>query len=525
MGWTYVLGGIGLFLLGMSMMTDGLKELADDALRKWLNRFTGGTFRAILSGTVITLLIQSSSAATIITIGFVSAGLISFTQSIGIIIGANIGTTSIGWIISLIGFKISLTAMSLPIIGAGALFRVFASNSLKPYGSVLTGFGLLFLGLATLQEGMTVQGDMLALSLLQGDGFLHHVLLVLMGFIMTVILQSSSASVATTLTFLHVGAITFDQGIFLVIGHHIGTTITALVAAMGASVSAKRTALTHVLFNLGTALVITTFSPIFISLTVFISTLISGTFDGVLGIAVFHTLFSLVGALIFVPFIHPFAKFIKRIIPEKGNPLTQYLDKNVATVPAVALEAAYKTLVKIINILTEEIISLVRWQKISNTFDKTIEKIEDAIAIMRKFLDSLHPHSLEDQNKLLSLIHALDHIERLIKVLKEEQRLEAISLQQNLMGEWVEILEQIPQSKTTDDLIKIATELENISTVIAEERRVKRNKYFLQSVRSETELETALAKVQALLWMDRLAYHYWRAIYRLTDSGMEESSA
>ncbi|NMA69553.1 MAG: Na/Pi symporter [Desulfitobacterium sp.] len=522
MGWTYVLGGIGLFLLGMSMMTDGLKELADDALRKWLNRFTGGTIRAIFSGALITLLIQSSSAATIITIGFVSAGLISFTQSIGIIIGANIGTTSIGWIISLVGFKISLTSMSLPIIGAGALFRVFARKAIKPYGSVLTGFGLLFLGLANLQEGMVLQEDILALNILQGESFLYLILLVLIGFIMTVILQSSSASIATTLTFLHVGAITFEQGIFLVIGHNIGTTVTALFAAIGASVSAKRTALTHVLFNLGTATVITLLYPLFISLTVFLSTLINGTFDAVLGIAVFHTLFSLVGALVFVPFIHPFAKLVKRILPEKGNPLTQYLDKNVATVPAVALEAAYKTLIGIINELTEEIIFLVRFQKTSDTFEKTIEKIEEAIVITREFLDSLHPHSMEDQNRLLSQIHALDHLDRLIKVLKEEQRIEAISLHHNLMGEWIEILERIPLSTSTDELIKVASSLENISTVIAEERRVKRNKYFLQSVRSETELETALAKVQALLWIDRLAYHYWRGIHRLTDSATVE---
>lgn len=525
MGWTYVLGGIGLFLLGMSMMTDGLKELADDALRKWLNRFTGGTFRAIFSGALITLLIQSSSAATIITIGFVSAGLISFTQSIGIIIGANIGTTSIGWIISLVGFKISLTAMSLPIIGAGALFKVFASKSLKPYGSVLTGFGLLFLGLATLQEGMVLQEDMLALGLLQGDNFLHQILLILIGFIMTVIMQSSSASVATTLTFLHVGAITFDQGVFLVIGHHIGTTVTALIAAVGASISAKRTALTHVLFNIGTAIVITVFAPLIISLTVLISTFINGTFDAVLGIAVFHTLFSLIGALIFVPFIHPFAKLIKSFLPEKGNPLTQYLDKNVASIPAVGLETAYKTLIEIIKELTEEIIYLVRWQKIGSSFEKSMEKIEEAIAILRKFLDSLHPHSIEDQSKLLSLIHALDHIDRLIKVLKEEQRIEAISQYQNLMGEWVEILEEIPQSPNVDDLIKVASSLEEISTSIANKRRVNRNKYFLQSVKSETELETALAKVQALLWIDRLAYHYWRAIHRLTDSNFPEDLA
>ena len=139
-----IFGGIGLFLLGMTMLTNGLKEIAGDALRKWLNTFTKGRFSAVISGAVMTMLVQSSTATTLLTIGFVSAGLLTFIQSIGVIIGANIGSTSTGWIISLIGFKISLQTMALPIIGVGVFMSLIAPNDIKKFGNVLTGFGLLF---------------------------------------------------------------------------------------------------------------------------------------------------------------------------------------------------------------------------------------------------------------------------------------------------------------------------------------------------------------------------------------------
>jgi len=522
LGWTYILGGIGLFLLGMGMMTDGLKELADDALKKWLNRFTGKTFSSIFFGALITMLIQSSSATTIITIGFVSAGLLTFTQSVGIIIGANIGTTSIGWLISLIGFKINLTAISLPIVGLGVFLTLFTSKRIKPYGSVLTGFGLLFLGIATLQNGMVLQENMLALDYLAGGTFFHKALLIIIGFIMTVIMQSSGASVATTLTLLHANAISFEQAAFLVIGQNIGTTITALFAAIGASVTAKRTALTHVFFNVGTAVMVILFAPLLLSLTVYISTSINGTFDAVLGIAIFHTLFSVFGSLVFVPFINPFAKFMVKILPEKGNPLTRYLDKNVASVPALAFGAAYKTLIEIVNELTEEVLALMQTQKVSSHFEHKLHNIEDAITTSRKFLATFLFTSVEDQNKHLSLIHALDHIDRLIKVLQEGQKTKIINLHGDLTYELTDILKKIPISTSTDNLKEVASLLKEISAEIANERRVGRDKYFEQSVRCETELDTALTKVQALLWIDRLAFHYWRAMERLTDTAVSE---
>ena len=466
----------------------------------------------------MTALIQSSSATTIITIGFVSAGLLTFIQSIGVIIGANIGSTSTSWIISLIGFKVNLNAMSLPIIGVGIFLKTFAPNKFKPYGSILAGAGLLFLGIQTLQDGMTVFDSMLMLDSFVGDTAFHKIVFILIGLFMTVIMQSSSAAIAVTLTALHAGAIPFELAAFLVIGQNIGTTITALLASIGASVSAKRTALTHVLFNLGTGSIAAIFCPLLLALTGSISTFVNGQFDATLGIAIFHTLFNLLGVILFVPFIRPFAHFVMKVIPDKGNPLTRYLDTNVASVPAVALEAAYKTLLAIMKELTEEILTFIQSQNITNEFEKTLQNVEDAIKTTKAFLKLFFAPSSEDQNKHLSILHALDHMDRLVKVLREEQKLEVINLPEGLMNEWSAILKEIQLSIHTDELDVVASLLEETSTKMANERRALRNEYFIQSVRSETELETALSKVQALLWIDRLVYHYWRAIARLTES-------
>lgn len=166
-----IFGGIGLFLLGMTMLTTGLKEIAGDALRSWLNTFTRGRFSAIATGTVMTILVQSSTATTLLTIGFVSAGLLTFMQSIGVIIGANIGSTSTGWIISLIGFKISLQTMSLPIIGVGVFMSFIGQNTFKNLGNILTGFGLLFLGIDMLQEGMGSAQDLISFESIKSNSF------------------------------------------------------------------------------------------------------------------------------------------------------------------------------------------------------------------------------------------------------------------------------------------------------------------------------------------------------------------
>ncbi|MET4561418.1 phosphate:Na+ symporter [Lysinibacillus parviboronicapiens] len=512
-----VLGGIGLFLLGMTMLTNGLKELAGDALKKWLNRFTGGTISSVLSGTLMTMLVQSSTATTLITIGFVSAGLLTFVQSIGVIIGANIGSTSTGWIISLIGFKINMQTMSLPFIALGVFVQLLAPRDFKAAGGLFTGFGLLFLGIDVLQGGMASVQDMIPFDSFQADTMGGKVILIVLGLIMTVIMQASSAAIAATLTALYAGAIDFEQAAYLVIGQNIGTTATALFATIGASTAAKRTAMTHVLFNVATAIIVTFGATFMFKLTEYVTTTIHDGFDETLGIAVFHTLFSVVGAIIFVPFARPFARMIEKIIPEKGSFLTRNLDDSVAKVPGVAVEVSFNTLQDITKELTTVIIMLIRSQKRTTEADSKLNQIDEAIEKTRLFMDSIQSTSKKDRYKHISLLHALDHLYRLAKALRE-QHPNSLQLQPMLTKKWLTVLEEVLLIIDEDSrLPEISMLLQETSAEMAAERRDKRNAYFENSVGNMVELETAVSKVEALLWIDRLVYHYWRTTARLAE--------
>ncbi|MER1957092.1 MAG: Na/Pi symporter [Solibacillus sp.] len=513
-----IFGGIGLFLLGMTMLTNGLKEIAGDALKKWLNKFTKGRISAVISGAAMTMLVQSSTATTLLTIGFVSAGLLTFIQSIGVIIGANIGSTSTGWIISLIGFKISLQTMALPIIGVGVFMSLIAPNDVKKFGNVLAGFGLLFLGIDMLQQGMGSAQDLIVFDKIPADSIVSIFLLIVIGLVMTVIMQASSAAMAATLTALFAGAIDFEQAAYLVIGQNIGTTATALFAAIGASVAAKRTAMTHLMFNLITAIIVTVVFSYFVRATEWITIAISGNFDETLGLAIFHTLFSVVGALIFIPLMGPFANLLIKMVPERENALTRNLDESLIEMPSVAIDVSFKTMRDIMLELTKAQQLLMQSKKVTVDYEKKMLEVEEALHITRKFLDGILVTSKLDRTKLISVLHTLDHLHRLIKVLREQQKVEALYLQEKLMQDWQELLTTIEDKLTEDDrLLDIAIILEHTSQEMAEARRNKRNQYFERSVSNETQLDLAVSKVDALLWIDRLIYHYWRATARMAE--------
>lgn len=212
-----VLGGIGLFLLGMILMTDGLKAVAGDSLRGVLSRFTGNRFSAVTMGALVTALVQSSSATTLATIGFVSAGLLGFGNAVGIMLGANLGTTSTGWLVGLLGLKLSIGDILLPFIGLGALARLIGRGRLAHAGSALAGFGVIFVGIDVLQGGMQELAENFKLDAFAQPGLAGRVWLVLIGAAMTVVMQSSSAAVATTLTALSSGALDLSQSAALVV--------------------------------------------------------------------------------------------------------------------------------------------------------------------------------------------------------------------------------------------------------------------------------------------------------------------
>lgn len=408
------LGGIGFFLLGMMLLTDGIKALAGTALRDILTRFVRGPVTAMLSGTALTAILQSSSATMLTTIGFVSAGLITFPQAIGVIFGANLGTSSTGWIVSLLGFKLSMGVIALPLVFVGAMMRLLTRGRTASIGIALAGFGLLFFGIGLMQEGMGGLSERIDLSSLPGDGIMGAFVLVLVGVVMTVVMQSSSAAMAVTLAALHTGGIDITQGAALVIGQNVGTTVTAALAAIGATNAAKRTALAHILFNVLTGVIAFGLLPAF--------AWIVDLFErhrahdaGVATLAAFHTAFNIIGVAIFLPVSARFARLVESIVPERGSGFARHLDPSVAKLGPVGLEVARRTLTDILAVFIARTITVCRGDSPSRADTERFIEARSALPAAASFVARVGVETGRDADiqGQIGLVHAIDHLEQL----------------------------------------------------------------------------------------------------------------
>ena len=347
-----ILGGVGLFLLGMTVMTDGLKALAGSALRTVLGKAASTPLRGSFWGAVLTLLVQSSSATTMTTIGLVSAGLLTFEQGLGLVFGANVGTTGTGWLVALVGVRVSLTAAALPMIFAGALIKLLGSGRVSGAGAALAGFALVLFGLTTLQQGMGGLAERLHPADLPAvvsgpggswwSGLLGVLAMVVVGLAMTAVMQSSTAAIAVTMSAHYAGALGLDQACALIIGQNIGTATSSALAAIGASSTAKRLALAYILFKLVGAVIALVLFPVTTPLLVHASS----TVDGVTLLAGYHTAYNVVGVLVLLPLIDKFTQLVERILPERASPLTRCLDPAALATPIAAVEAVRRTVAR-----------------------------------------------------------------------------------------------------------------------------------------------------------------------------------
>jgi phosphate:Na+ symporter len=235
-----IAGGIGLFLVGMIVITDGLRALAGHSMRAVLMRFTKSPLTGTITGAATTAILQSSSLTTVAAVGFVGAELITFPEALGIIFGANIGTTLKGWVIAILGFKLSIGIIFLPIVFLGAILRLLSKGRLANVGYSIAGFGLIFVGITFMQQSMGDLGNIISFKYLSADTLSGRLLLVAIGILFTVITQSSSAGVVAALTALYTDIINFNQAAALVIGMDIGTTMTAVMATIGGSAAEKK---------------------------------------------------------------------------------------------------------------------------------------------------------------------------------------------------------------------------------------------------------------------------------------------
>lgn len=431
-----LLGGLGLFLFGMKIMSEGLQKIAGDRMRKILAALTNNRIVGTLVGIGVTAIIQSSSATTVMTVGFVNAGLLSLVQAIGVVLGANIGTTVTA---QLIAFKI--TKFALPAIGIGAGLKLFSRRKKYVYiGEIVLGFGLLFFGLTTMKlafDPLKTSEEFRQLFLLVGD---YKLLGVMIGAVLTVIVQSSSATIGITLALATSGLLSFEASVALILGENIGTTITANIAAIGTNLAARRTAFAHFLFNsLGTIYMLLLF-PFYLKL---ISAITPGDADFIIQtqaqadsfaaaigdkpyiarhIANTHTLFNIINTIVFLPMIGMLAKLATLIVrgqEEMENLQVKFIDNRVLNTPPIAIGQARRETQRMAKTTLE---MLERTALFLEDGDlkriRGLEKREELVDILQReitdFLVKLSQKSIskETSESIASLMHMVNDLER-----------------------------------------------------------------------------------------------------------------
>ena len=349
-----LIGALGVFLFGMKQMSDSLTEVAGDRMRAILATMTSNRFRGVMTGFLITSVIQSSSATTLMVVSFANASLLSLAEAISVIMGANIGTTTTAWLITLLGFKVSMNAVALPLVGLGVVLTFLKKKSWKHWGNFIIGFGLLFVGLEFLKEHLPdIQQNPQILEFLQEytqHGFASVLLFLLVGTLLTMLIQSSSATMALTLLMTAKGWIPFEAAAAMILGENIGTTITANLAAIVGNFRAKQTALAHLFFNLlGVLWMLLVFYPFLKGVSWVTEQMGNGSpfADAVavpVAISLFHTFFNVFNTLIMVWFVKPLARLVSWIVPERALPERpmeepKFLSEEALSYPETAVAA------------------------------------------------------------------------------------------------------------------------------------------------------------------------------------------
>jgi len=337
-----IAAGIAIFLFGMLSLEQGFQAFTGGTLERLLRRTTSSTGKSLLFGVVSTTLMQSSSLVSVITISFLSAGLITLTAGIGIIFGANLGTTTGAWLIAGFGLKVNIAAYAMPMLAFGVVLIFQTSRSLKGIGYILAGLGFLFLGIHYMKEGFESFKDTINLAEYAVAGYPGVLLFTAIGIFATVVMQSSHATLVLTITALAAGQITYENALALAIGANVGTTITAILGSMSANEAGKRLAVAHLVFNVVTGVIAIAFIYQLVALVSGMSALI-GIADGdyTLKLAVFHTLFNLLGIVVMLPLLNKLVVFLEKFIPEKKPEVDQpkYLSESSAAFPGTAVEA------------------------------------------------------------------------------------------------------------------------------------------------------------------------------------------
>lgn len=392
-------GGVGLFLLGMGLMTDGLRLAAGGALERVLAQSTRTRVRGLVSGMAVTALVQSSSAVTVAAIGFVNAGLLNFRQAVWVLFGSNVGTTMTGWLVALVGLQFKIEALALPLIGIGMLLRLTGEGRRHgAAGMALAGFGVLFLGIDLLKETFLGLSDQFHLP--EGTGFSEVLILVGMGIVLTVLMQSSSAALAVALTAAQGGLLSAQGAAAVVIGANIGTTVTALMAAFGATSNAKRAAAAHIAFNLLTGVVALLLLPWLIGFLSVLREWLSLDAAPAAKLALFHTVFNVLGVLLIWPLTRPLTTYLEARFKSADEDEAQprFIDQTVLAVPALALDALARELQRL-GAMALSAVQRAWAEPVSKGFN-TVHAADRLTSAIANFIAQLHRSGMSSESAL-----------------------------------------------------------------------------------------------------------------------------
>ena len=503
-----LLGGIGLFLLGIHHLTEGLKGLSGDSLRRTLQRFVSGRFSAVASGALLTVATQSSTATILTVIGFVGAGLVTLPQAIAVNIGATLGTTSTPWMVAILGLRLRIATAALPILGVGAFLWLIARGKTRSLGAVLAGFGLIFTGIDFLQTGMA--GIKWNLEAWAGTGYGAMWLLAGIGIIMTIVMQSSSAAAATTLVALDAGSLTFEQGCAMIVGQSIGTAATTGLAVIGGGLEVRRAALAHIVYSLIAGVLAMLFLWPLTGAAGWVGSRLDDP-HGVLALAAFSTIFKLAGIVVFYPWFDPFARLIVRISGEGSASAVGRLEPAVAQAGGpVALEASWRAILEVAHGAVDAIRRWLAGEAV------TYQPAGEAIRQIEQFLESL---SLETTDlgtigpRLVRLCHALDHLTELEDDLtripptatnwQDPPPFQAGAL---ALAAWIDATKE-PEAEPAPAVFKA---LEDASKQVSAERKAGRHRILEEVALQRMPSATARAGLDTLAWANAALYHAWR---------------
>ena len=486
-----LIGSLGFLLYGMKLMSDGVQQSAGEKLQRTLSVLTGNRFMSLLTGLIVTMIIQSSGATTVMVVTFVNAGLMTLTQSVGVILGANIGTTITAWIVAVFGFNFKISAFAIPVFGLGYFLSVIKKGLYKNWAKAIMGFGMLFFGLSGLSDVFTPE-QLGWLFKIQGSGFFAILFGFLIGIIITALLHSSSAFSAIVITMAYNGLVSWELAAAMTLGSNVGSTIDAVLAAVGTNADSRRAALIHVMFNVfGTVLALIFFKS-FLNLVMFVTPGRESS-NIAIRISMLHTVFKTLSAVIFLPLQNPIVKLTQLIIKDdKTNDskvfkleFTEFLGKESAATHIIQAEKAITDMTDVVSDMFDKI-QIGVTKRNSNFIEDYKQQNIDA----ENYVDQMHEqithylikcqslHITEKQlNHISSMIQIVDELENMSdncyatlmlinrsiekKMKFPEEDMERLLPYLELVRQFLQFIRRNINNQLSQEKLELAAELEN----------------------------------------------------------------